>query len=173
MLTSFTAYAPELFALFRIKGQSQKLSVTAVFGAVKLIASFLRAILLIDHVGRKRSLLAGILVQQIAFIYVAIFLTVESFSADENSESTKGAAIGAIVFLYFVEIGWAMGWNSKQYVINAEIFPLRVRSTASSLLICFHYAKSVWYVKRYVLISPSAVVALCLFLGGSVDVAPR
>ncbi|CAG8308261.1 unnamed protein product [Penicillium nalgiovense] len=137
---SITTYAPELFALFGIKGQSQKLLVTAVFGAVKFVASLLCATLLIDHLGRKRSLLAGILVQQIAFMYIAIFLTVEFFSTDEDSEFMKGAAIGAIVFMYFVGIGWAMGWNSIQYVINAEIFPLRVRSTGSSLLMCFHYA---------------------------------
>ncbi|CAP86904.1 Pc20g15750 [Penicillium rubens Wisconsin 54-1255] len=137
---SITTYAPELFALFGIKGQSQKLLVTAVFGAVKFIASFLCAVLLIDHLGRKRSLLAGIMVQQIAFMYIAVFLTVESFSTDENSNSLKGAAIGAVISMYFVGIGWAMGWNSIQYVINAEIFPLRVRSTGSSLLMCFHYA---------------------------------
>ncbi|CAG8000820.1 unnamed protein product [Penicillium nalgiovense] len=76
-----------------------------VFGAVKFVASLLCATLLIDHLGRKRSLLAGILVQQIAFIYIAIFLTVKSFSTDENSEFMKGAAIGAIVFIYFVRIG--------------------------------------------------------------------
>jgi hypothetical protein len=34
--------------------------------------------------------------------------------------------------MYFVGIGWAMGWNSIQYVINAEIFPLRVRSTGGT-----------------------------------------
>jgi hypothetical protein len=49
------------------------------------------------------------------------------------------AAIAAIVFMYFVGIGWAIGWNSIQYLINAEIFPLHLRATGSSLLMCFHY----------------------------------
>lgn len=73
-------------------------------------------------------------------LYIAIFLTVRSASVDEESESMKRAAIAAIVFMYFVGIGWAMGWNSIQYLINAEIFPLQVRSTGSSLLMTFHYA---------------------------------
>lgn len=50
------------------------------------------------------------------------------------------AAVAAIVFMYFVGIGWAIGWNSIQYLINAEIFPLHVRASGSSLLMCFHYA---------------------------------
>lgn len=133
------AYAPELFSLFGIGGQSEKLFVTAIFGAMKFIASLLCAILLIDRIGRKRSLIAGIVVQQFAMFYIAIFLTVEP-SSNGDSGSTKKAAIAAIVFIYFVGIGWAMGWNSIQYLINTEIFPLRVRSTGSSLLMTFHYA---------------------------------
>jgi hypothetical protein len=73
-------------------------------------------------------------------LYVAIYLTVESFSSSDESGSVKNAAIAAIVFIYFVGIGWAMGWNSIQYIINAEVFPLRVRTTGSSLLMCLHYA---------------------------------
>ncbi|KAJ5747998.1 uncharacterized protein N7511_009694 [Penicillium nucicola] len=137
---SITTYAPELFSLFGINGQSEKLFITAVFGAVKFIASLLCAVLLIDHVGRKRSLISGIIMQQIAMLYVAIYLTVEPSSSSDESGSVKRAAIAAIVFIYFVGIGWAMGWNSIQYIINAEVFPLRVRSTGSSLLMCFHYA---------------------------------
>ncbi|KAJ5860752.1 uncharacterized protein N7529_008062 [Penicillium soppii] len=136
---SLTTYAPELFSLFGIGGQSEKLFVTAIFGAMKFIASLLCAILLIDRIGRKRSLIAGIVVQQFAMFYIAIFLTVEP-SSNGDSGSTKKAAIAAIVFIYFVGIGWAMGWNSIQYLINTEIFPLRVRSTGSSLLMTFHYA---------------------------------
>lgn len=113
---------------------------TAVFGAVKLIASLLCGVLLIDHIGRKRSLTSGILVQQVAILYIAIFLTVRSHWSGDESGSMSRAAIAAIIFMYVVGIGWAMGWNSIQYIINAEIFPLPVRSTGSSLLMTFHYA---------------------------------
>ncbi|RJE21953.1 Sugar and other transporter [Aspergillus sclerotialis] len=138
--TSVTTYAPELFALFGLAGQSQKLFTTAILGAVKLVASLVCAILLIDRIGRKRSLVSGILIQQVAMLYIAIYLTVESSSTDTESPSMKRAAIGAIVFLYFTGVGWAMGFNAIQYLINAEVFPLRVRAIGTSLLMCFHYA---------------------------------
>lgn len=127
-----------MFSLFGLNGQKEKLFTTAIFGAVKLVASLLCAIFLIDHIGRKRSLSFGIIVQQVALLYIAIYLTVDTSS--NESPSGKRAALAAIVFIYFVGIGWAMGWNSIQYLINAEIFPLRVRATGSSLLMCFHYA---------------------------------
>ncbi|CAG8108325.1 unnamed protein product [Penicillium salamii] len=136
---SLTTYAPELFSLFGIGGQPEKLFVTAVFGAVKFIASLLCAVFLIDHFGRKRSLLSGIALQQVSMLYIAIFLTVRSALSADESESMKRAAIASIVFIYIVGIGWAMGWNSIQYLINAEIFPLQVRSAGSSLLMTFHY----------------------------------
>jgi len=96
--------------------------------------------LLIDHIGRQRSLISGIVVQQISMLYIAITLTVETSLDNDQSPSAKRASLGAIVFIYFVGIGWAMGWNSIQYLLNAEIFPLQVRATGSSLLMCFHYA---------------------------------
>jgi MFS family permease len=126
--------------LLGLSGQSEKLFVTAIFGAVKFLASFFCAILLIDHVGRKGSLISGIIIQLIALLYISIFLTIKSAFNDESSSMNR-AAIAAIVIMYLVGIGWAIGWNSIQYLINAEIFPLHVRATGSSLLMCFHYAK--------------------------------
>ncbi|OCT47296.1 hypothetical protein CLCR_02643 [Cladophialophora carrionii] len=32
-----------------------------------------------------------------------------------------------------------MGWNSIQYLLNAEIYPLRIRAISSSLVMCFHF----------------------------------
>ena len=74
-------------------------------------------------------------------LYVAIFLTAVPGIADGkiNTTAQKHAATGAIVFIYFSGVGWALGWNSIQYLIGAEIFPLRVRSLGVSMIMCFHF----------------------------------
>ena len=89
-------------------------------------------------------------------LYIAIYLTVDPSSGGDESPSARRAAIGAIVFIYFTGVGWAMGWNSIQYLINAEVFPLRVRALGSSLLMCFHYANR--YGLSKVCISPPAQI---------------
>ena len=100
--------------------------------------------------------MSGIAIQQVAMLYIAIYLTVDPSSGGDESPSARRAAIGAIVFIYFTGVGWAMGWNSIQYLINAEVFPLRVRSLGSSLLMCFHYANR--YGLSKVCISPPAQI---------------
>lgn len=75
-------------------------------------------------------------------IYIAAFLTAVP-QIDEKgfvfSKSQKAASIGAIVFIYVSGFGWAMGWNSIQYLLNAEIYPLRIRAISSSMVMCFHF----------------------------------
>jgi hypothetical protein len=41
--------------------------------------------------------------------------------------------------IYLSGFGWAMGWNSMQYLLNAELYPLRIRAMSSSLVMCFHF----------------------------------
>lgn len=92
--------------------------------------------------GRKRSLAIGIFLQAISMLYVAAFLTAVPDLDDEGfvfTKSQKSASIGAIVMIYVSGFGWAMGWNSIQYLINAEIYPLRIRALSSSLVMCFHF----------------------------------
>lgn len=83
----------------------------------------------------------GIIIQCISMLYVAIYLTaVPEISAGKvQSTTAKHAGTGAIVFIYFSGVGWALGWNSIQYLIGAEIFPLRVRSLGTSMIMCFHF----------------------------------
>ena len=64
--------------------------------------------------------------------------------------------MGAIVMIYFSGFGWALGWNrcgsphsskhalrltsrSIQYLINSEIYPLRLRAIGSSFAMTFHF----------------------------------
>ncbi|ETI25366.1 hypothetical protein G647_02138 [Cladophialophora carrionii CBS 160.54] len=138
---SITIYAPDMFALLGTKGQNEKLYATAIFGVVKFAASIICALFLVDVIGRKRSLSIGIALQAISMCYIAAFLTAVP-NIDEDTvftPSQKHASTGGIVMIYISGFGWAMGWNSIQYLLNAEIYPLRIRAISSSLVMCFHF----------------------------------
>ncbi|EKG15118.1 Sugar/inositol transporter [Macrophomina phaseolina MS6] len=139
---SITIYAPEYFKMMGTTGQSEKLFATAIFGVVKFVSALLCALFLIDFVGRKRSLSCGIALQFVSMLYMAIFLAIDSGVAEEGavqSPSQKHAAMGAIVMIYFSGFGWALGWNSVQYLINSEIYPLRLRAIGGSIAMTIHF----------------------------------
>jgi hypothetical protein len=50
---------------------------------------------------------------------------------------------GAIAMIYISGFGWALGWNSMQYLLTAELFPLRIRALASSWSMTLHFANQV------------------------------
>ena len=139
---SITIYAPRYFAMMGTTGQNEKLFATAIFGVVKFVSSMLCAFFLIDFIGRKRSLSTGITIQLISMLYMAIFLLIDNSIADKSvpqTASQKHAAMGAIVMIYFSGFGWALGWNSIQYLINSEIYPLRLRALGGSFAMTFHF----------------------------------
>ncbi|KAI9054819.1 hypothetical protein LZ554_001964 [Drepanopeziza brunnea f. sp. 'monogermtubi'] len=140
---SITIYAPEFFALLGTEGQNEKLFATAIFGVVKFVAAIVCALFLVDVIGRKRSLGIGITLQAVSMCFIAAFLTaVPGIGRSEDFAFTtaeKRASTAAIVMIYLSGFGWAMGWNSMQYLLNAEIYPLRIRAVSSSLVMCFHF----------------------------------
>lgn len=142
---SITIYAPDFFALLGTEGDNEKLFATAIFGVVKFVAAIFCALFLIDVIGRKRSLSIGIGLQMISMMYIAIFLSiVPQIDPDRPQQQfthgQKKASTGAIIMIYFSGFGWAMGWNSIQYLLNSEIYPLRIRAISSSMVMCFHFA---------------------------------
>jgi sugar porter (SP) family MFS transporter len=143
---SITIYAPEYFALLGIRGQQTKLLATAVFGIVKLISSLVCAFFLIDRVGRKRSLYIGVGLQFASMLYIAAFLTAAPEISDEtlansiHSSTVKNASVVGVICIYINGFGWAMGYNSIQYLINTEIFPLHLRSLSASIIMAVHFA---------------------------------
>ncbi|KAJ5885963.1 uncharacterized protein N7473_008637 [Penicillium subrubescens] len=141
---SITLYAPDLFKLLGVTGSNETLLVTAVFGIIKLVAAVMCALFLVDVIGRKRALLIGITLQAIAMFYIAGFLTaVPEMGVVKNFKlpaSKKGASEGAIAMIYLSGFGWALGWNSMQYLLTAELFPLRIRALATSMAMTLHFA---------------------------------
>lgn len=141
---SITIYATDLFKLLGITGSNENLLVTAIFGIIKFVAAIICALFLVDVIGRKRALLLGITLQAISMIYVAGFLTAVPemgvVSGFKIPQDKKGASRGAIAMIYISGFGWALGWNSMQYLLTAELFPLRIRALGTSLAMTLHFA---------------------------------
>lgn len=138
--SSITVYAPQYFAMMGVSGDQEKLFATAIFGIVKFISAVICALFLIDLVGRKRSLMSGITLQLFSMLYMALYLVIDKNVGEKGSMQTtseKNAGIGAIVMIYVSGVGWALGWNSIQYLINSEIYPLRLRALGSSFAMTF------------------------------------
>ncbi|CRK46460.1 hypothetical protein BN1723_007068 [Verticillium longisporum] len=91
-----------------------------------------------------RALLIGITLQAIAMVYVAGFLTgIPQLGVVDDFEVPKkdlGASRGAIAMIYISGFGWALGWNSMQYLLTAELFPLRIRALATSWAMTLHFS---------------------------------
>lgn len=140
---SITLYAPDLFKILGITGQNESLLVTAVFGLVKFAAAIVCALFLVDVIGRKRALLLGITLQAISMVYIAGFLTaVPELGVDEAyvlPQAEASASRGAVAFIYVSGVGWALGWNSMQYLLTAELFPLRIRAISTSFVMMLHF----------------------------------
>lgn len=138
---SITLYMPELTSLVGITG-AKKIMFSGVLATVKLISGYISAFILIDYFGRRKCLYLGITIQLLSTLYYAVFLNVVPNITNEDYEVTNSeanAGIGALAALFLTGAGWAMGWNSIQYLINSEILPLRVRSLGTSIIMAFHY----------------------------------
>lgn len=125
----------------------------------QFVSSMLCAFFLIDFFGRKRALSTGIIIQLLSMLYMAIFLLADTGIADKNVVQTttqKNAAMGAIVMIYFSGFGWALGWNSIQYLINSEIYPLRLRALGGSLAMTFHFVNQYGNSKVSASLSPKS-----------------
>lgn len=137
-----TIYAPELFAVIGVTGV-EKMKMTAILGLVKFCSAYLCAFFIIDFLGRKKALYMGITLQMICLLYFAIFLTIVPGAADEEyvmTGSQARASKGALAALFLSGCGWTMGFNSIQYLLGSEIFPLNIRSFAQSTVMVLHFA---------------------------------
>lgn len=136
-----TIYATTLFETIGVSGVDV-MKMTAVLGVVKLFGAYFAAFFLIDFLGRRRSLYIGIVLQGVCLLYYAIFLNTVPMAALDASLLTSAqrhASRGAIAAIYLSGVGWTMGFNSVQYLLGAEIMPLRIRSFAQSIIMVLHF----------------------------------
>ncbi|KAI1846377.1 hypothetical protein JX266_007582 [Neoarthrinium moseri] len=80
-------------------------------------------VFIVERVGRRKLMLFGATGQSITMAILA----------GVNSQSSTGAQIAAIVFLFVFNSFFAFGWLGMTWLYPAEIVPLRIRAPANAL----------------------------------------
>lgn len=107
------------------------------FGATKLGCGILSSLLLIDLLGRRKTLLMGVFIQGLSMLYVAIFLGM--YVQGTHTKGEKPAGRAALAAIFISGASFSAGGNLAQYLVGTEIFEMHVRSLASSLVMAMHY----------------------------------
>ncbi|KAL1612855.1 hypothetical protein SLS60_001085 [Paraconiothyrium brasiliense] len=122
---SLNYFAPEIFTMIGVKGGSQALLTTGVYGLVKLVTTVIYVAFIVDRVGRRLPLMIGASMQATAMLYIALYVR---FANPDNGGGTEAGGIIGIVWIYIYAFGWSFGHSVACYVVAAEIFPSRIRS---------------------------------------------
>lgn len=139
---AITIYANDLFSFAGIKGV-ETMKMTLILGVVKFCLAYFSAFFIIDFLGRRKALYWGISIQMLSILFFAIFLTVVPNAHHPGTVLTTSqlhASKAGMAAIYLSGVGWTMGFNSVQYLLGSEIFPLGLRSFAQSLIMVLHFA---------------------------------
>ncbi|KAL2835478.1 hypothetical protein BJY01DRAFT_238805 [Aspergillus pseudoustus] len=140
---AITQYSPTIFGYLGIEGDEAKFLTTGIYGVVKFASTLIFAVVIVDFVGRRRSLLTGITLQILTLVFIGAYLgatkdmTPAEIKASPNAERASTAAIVAI---YLHAVAWSIGWFSIPYLIGPEIFPTRIRSLNMAISMALHWA---------------------------------
>ncbi|PLB49121.1 putative MFS monosaccharide transporter [Aspergillus steynii IBT 23096] len=116
--------------IFRGAGIQNSYVTQMILGGVNFGTTFL-GLYLIDHYGRRRSLIAGALWMFICFM---VFASVGHFLLDhEHPENTKTPGVVMVVFACLFILGFASTWGPQAWTIIAELYPSEYRARAMSL----------------------------------------
>lgn len=114
-------YGPELFKTAG-SGENQAFVSTVILGITNLFATF-GAIALVDRIGRKTLLIAGVSLQVFALVAVGLFYQLHA------------APLLLLVFIILFLIGFAASTGAVTWVIISEIFPTKVRGQAMGVAV--------------------------------------
>lgn len=140
---AITQYSPSIFGYLGIEGEESRFLATGLYAIVKFVSVLIFSIFVIDFIGRRRSLMLGIILQILTLTFVGAYLGVTNGKTPaqiEASASATAASKASIVAIFIHAVAWSIGWFSIPYLVSAEVFPIRIRSLNVSILMAFHWA---------------------------------
>ncbi|KAH6686649.1 general substrate transporter [Plectosphaerella plurivora] len=139
-----------------------------ILNTINFLVTFI-GLYLVEHYGRRKSLIAGSMWMFVCFI---AFASVGSFSLDqENPQNTRSSGIAMIVMACLFILGFATTWGPMIWTIIGETFPSRYRAkgmamaTASNWLWNFLLAFFTPFITKDINFKYGYVFAGCNLLG--------
>ena len=143
-------------------GNAAAIYANLVIGALNVLMTLV-AIRLIDRLGRKPLLLAG-LVGMVASLTV---LGLSTMLLSQPSSPTDAVAIITLVCLAGFIVSFAATWGPTVWVMLPEVLPLRIRGTAMGVAIFLHWIANFAVAQTFPQLSASVGPGLT-FLGYAV-----
>ncbi|KAJ2977176.1 hypothetical protein NUW58_g7889 [Xylaria curta] len=123
--TAFAYFGPQYFKLIVGSGD-RSLLITAIFGAVKVVACGIFILWFSERLSRRQVLIGGAVVMSACQITTAA--VVKFFPAPaEQEEAVSPPAIATIALIYLFVVAYNFSWGPMPWPYVSEIFSARIR----------------------------------------------
>lgn len=121
--TAFAYFGPQYFKLLVGSG-NKGLLLTAIFGAIKVVACGIFVLFVSERVGRRNVLIAG--AAFMAACQITTAAVVKAIPPPEQGNVTS-SGIATVALIYLFVIAYNFSWGPMPWPYVAEIFPARIR----------------------------------------------
>lgn len=145
---AIASFSPQFFGLLVGTGPTDLL-LTALFGAVKMVACFIFIVFFAERFGRRFFFIFGSLAMFSCMLPTALVLKFRPppkavvGSAVTPPISSAGIATIALLYINIAIYNWS--WGPLPWAYTPEIFPTRVRAVGMALSVATHWGFSVCF----------------------------
>lgn len=131
-------YSPRIFKSVGLTGSSTSLYATGIYGIVRLVCVIIAMYFVVDRFGRRNMLMAGAAVMLVAMWFIGAYIKVAA-PGEGGSSSLSAGGYAAVTFIYVFAVGFCFSYAGIPWIYCAEIFPLRIRSSAMAICTATHW----------------------------------
>ncbi|KAF1862054.1 hypothetical protein Lal_00026571 [Lupinus albus] len=128
---SILFYAPVIFQSLGFGANASLFSSFITNGAL-LVASVI-SMFLVDKFGRRKFFLEAGFEMIICMVAVGVCLAKEF---GHGKELSKGISIFLVLMIFLFVLAYGRSWGPLGWLVPSEIFPLEIRSSAQSVVVC-------------------------------------
>lgn len=135
--TAFAYFGPQYFKLLVGPG-TRNLLLTAIFGAVKVVACGVFVLFVSERVGRRKVLIGGAVLMSACQITTAV---VDKVTPPPSSGAITGSGIAMVALIYLFVVAYNFSWGPMPWPYVSEYVSIRIAVSFSlplplSLFLC-------------------------------------